>query len=60
MSHYIFRLLSRLQRLDDALRVEQTRRGPDLGRLQRLKQMKRAVKNRLSLHMTGLAPAAAC
>ena len=56
MSNYIFRLLSRHQRIDDALRVEQKRVWPDIAKLQRLKRMKLAVKDRLSALMAGPAP----
>jgi hypothetical protein len=48
MSQQIFRLLSRHQQLDDALRIEQTRRLPDFMRLQRLKRLKLVVKDRLA------------
>jgi hypothetical protein len=56
MSHYIFRLLSRHQQLDDALRSEQKRPWPDFARLQRLKRMKLAVKDRLSALIARRAP----
>ncbi len=49
MSERVFRMLERHQRLDDALRAEQSRRWPDFARLQKLKRMKLAVKDRLSL-----------
>ncbi|MGF7170769.1 hypothetical protein FHS91_002455 [Sphingobium xanthum] len=44
--------MSRHQQLDDALRVEQKRRWPDFARLQRLKRLKLAIKDRLSALMT--------
>ena len=47
MTPQIFRLLSRHQQLDDALRREQRLRWPDTMRLQRLKKCKLAVKDRL-------------
>lgn len=53
MTHQIFRLLSRHQQLDDALRIERKSRWPDFARLQRLKKLKLAVKDRLSTLMTG-------
>ena len=52
MTPYIFRLLTRHQQLDDALRLEQRRRWPDFARLMRLKRMKLAVKDRLAVLMT--------
>lgn len=48
MSDRVFRLLERHQRLDDALRAEQRRRWPDFMRLQQLKRLKLAVKDRLA------------
>jgi hypothetical protein len=48
MSQNVFRLLSRHQQLDEALRSEQRRRFPDFTRLQRLKRLKLAVKDRLN------------
>jgi hypothetical protein len=51
MNDRIFRLLSKHQRLDEALRAEQARRLPDFTRLQRLKRMKLAVKDRLAALM---------
>lgn len=56
MSQHIFRLMSRHQQLDEALRDEQRRRWPDFVRLQRLKRMKLAVKDRLSALMTRRRP----
>lgn len=48
MSKLIFRLMSRHQQIDAALRREQARRLPDFTRLQQLKKMKLAVKDRLT------------
>jgi uncharacterized protein len=48
MSQLIYRLMSRHQQIDTALRREQARRLPDFARLQRLKKMKLAVKDRLA------------
>ena len=53
MTYQIFRLLSRHQQLDDALRIERKSRWPDFARLQRLKKLKLVVKDRLSTLMTG-------
>jgi uncharacterized protein len=47
MSTSAFRLLLTHRRLDDEIRAEQTRRLPDGIRLQRLKKLKLAVKDRL-------------
>ncbi|MBO9671301.1 MAG: YdcH family protein [Sphingobium sp.] len=47
MSKLIFRLMSRHQQIDTALRREQARRLPDFARLQRLKKLKLAIKDRL-------------
>jgi uncharacterized protein len=47
MKSRIFSLLTKHQRLDDALRSEQTQRFPDLTRIQQLKKLKLAVKDRL-------------
>lgn len=53
MTLQIFRLLSRHQELDEALRREQRQRWPDAMRLQHLKKLKLAVKDRLrALTMT--------
>lgn len=53
MTSQIFRLLGQHQRLDEALRREQRQRLPDAMRLQRLKKLKLAVKDRLrALTMT--------
>lgn len=47
MTSQIFRLLGQHQQLDEALRREQRQRWPDAMRLQRLKKLKLAVKDRL-------------
>ncbi|MBU6252551.1 MAG: DUF465 domain-containing protein [Alphaproteobacteria bacterium] len=47
MSLRVFTLLLKHQRLDEALRQEQGRRLPDVFRIQQLKRMKLAVKDRL-------------
>jgi hypothetical protein len=49
MSKLIFRLMSRHHQIDAALRREQARRLPDFARLQRLKKLKLAVKDRLAM-----------
>lgn len=48
MSDRFFLLLTRHQKLDEALRVEQRRPLPDMARLQHLKRMKLRIKDRLS------------
>ncbi|BAK68059.1 hypothetical protein SLG_33840 [Sphingobium sp. SYK-6] len=48
MTYEIFRLLNRHRQLDDALRTEQQRRLPHIWRLQRLRRLKHAVKERLN------------
>jgi hypothetical protein len=57
MSQNIFRLLSKHQQLDEALRLEQRQRWPDFVRLQRLKRLKLAVKDRLNALTTRRRPA---
>lgn len=52
MSYTVFRLLNRHQQIDEALRIEQHRRVPDFARLQRLKKLKLAIKDRLATLMT--------
>lgn len=47
MRNRIYRLLTRHQRLDEELRIEQSRPRPDFARLFRLKRLKLAVKDRL-------------
>ena len=49
MSYLIFHLTHRHQKIDDALRREQSRRWPDFARLQRLKKLKLAIKDRLAM-----------
>ena len=58
MSHHIFRLLDRHQKLDDALREEQKQRAPNSQRLERLNRLQHVVKDRLSrlAHGPYLAP----
>lgn len=48
MSKLIFRLMNHHQQIDSALRLEQARRLPDFARLQRLKKLKLAIKDRLA------------
>lgn len=49
-----FRLAVTHQRLDDAIRDESKRSWPDVARIQRLKKLKLAIKDRLnSLAMRG-------
>jgi hypothetical protein len=57
MSKLIFRLMNRHQQIDSALRREQARRLPDFARLQRLKKLKLAVKDRLAALTMGRTPA---
>jgi uncharacterized protein len=47
MKDGIFRLLLKHQRIDAQLRLEQARRVPDTLRINQLKKMKLAVKDRL-------------
>lgn len=47
MTDSIFRLLTKHQRLDAALRNEQSRRWPDVMRIAQLKKLKLAVKDKL-------------
>lgn len=49
MSQYVFRLMNRHQQIDTALRHEQSRRLPDFARLQRLKKLKLAIKDKLAM-----------
>ena len=56
MSYTVFRLLNRHQQIDEALRIEQRRRLPDFARLQRLKKLKLAIKDRLATLMTRRRP----
>ncbi len=47
MTGFSFRLLVVHRRLDDEIRTALARRWPDVGRVQRLKKLKLAVKDRL-------------
>ncbi len=47
MTLAVFGLLTKHQRLDAALRTEQSRRLPDSIRIQRLKKLKLGIKDRL-------------
>ena len=47
MTMSMFLLMERHARIDDALRKEQRRRFPDVFRMQQLKKLKLAVKDRL-------------
>jgi uncharacterized protein len=47
MTNTFFHLLTKHQRLDAALRSEQSRRWPDVMRIAQLKKLKLAVKDRL-------------
>lgn len=51
MRERIFALLSRHQRLDLEITMEQRRLVPDSGRLQRLKRLKLAIKDRIARAM---------
>ena len=53
MSDRFFHLLSRHQKLDEALRAERRRIVPDMARLQQLKRMKLRIKDRLARLMGG-------
>jgi uncharacterized protein len=55
MSNRSFRLLEQHQRLDEELRGELRRSWPSFARIQRLKKMKLAVKDRLQKLMRGKA-----
>jgi uncharacterized protein len=57
MSQTIFRLMSRHQQIDAALRLEQRLRWPDFARLQRLKKLKLAIKDRLAALLERRGPA---
>lgn len=48
MQDHIFRLMSRHQRLDEEVHREMQRRAPDVFRVQRLKRLKLAIKDRLN------------
>jgi hypothetical protein len=47
MSDRLFRLMERHQRLDDRLRLAQSRRLPDPFEIMRLKKLKLVIKDRL-------------
>lgn len=47
MSERTFRLMQYQQKLDDELRAELRRRWPSFARIQRLKKLKLAVRDRL-------------
>ncbi len=53
MNDRFFHLLSRHQRLDEALRAEQRRMLPDVSRLQQLRRMRQRIKDRLARIMGG-------
>jgi hypothetical protein len=53
MKSGIFRLLMKHQRLDETLRAEQARRWPDVLRINKLKKMKLAIKDRLHQRALG-------
>ncbi len=53
MKQSIFRLLTKHQKLDQALRAEQARRWPDILRIAEMKKLKLALKDRL--HRASLA-----
>lgn len=48
MTFSSFRLMQYHQKLDSELRAERTRRWPDVFRIQKLKRLKLAVKDRLA------------
>lgn len=48
MNFSSFRLMQFHQKLDSELRVERARRWPDVFRIQKLKRLKLAVKDRLA------------
>jgi len=53
MNERFFHLLSKAQSLDEALRLEQSRRAPDTARLWQLARTKRRIKDRLARLMGG-------
>lgn len=56
MSDREFRLIERHRRLDDLLRLAQSRRFPDPFEIGRLKKLKLAVKDRLTRHLSRRTP----
>ena len=50
MTFSSFRLMQYHQKIDRELRVETARRWPDIFRIQKLKRLKLAVKDRLENH----------
>ncbi len=52
MNPHFFKLMLMHQRLDERLRQERVRRWPDVMRIQQLKKLKLAIKDRLA----GLTP----
>lgn len=50
MTFSSFRLLQYHQKIDRELRAEITRRWPDMFRIQKLKRLKLAIKDRLQSH----------
>jgi uncharacterized protein len=53
MTFSLFRLMQYHQKLDSELRAERARRWPDVFRIQKLKRLKLAVKDRLQTLMRG-------
>ena len=53
MSPQIFRALTKHQQLDCALQIERSRAAPNAFRVQQLKKMKLAIKDRLNALSTG-------
>jgi uncharacterized protein len=49
MTFSVFRLMQYHQKLDSELRAERLRRWPDMFRIQKLKRLKLAVKDRLAI-----------
>lgn len=56
MSFFAYRLLSVHRRLDEEIRRHQRQRWPDLTRIQRLKKLKLAIKDRLHRIASGGTP----
>ncbi|MES2781608.1 MAG: YdcH family protein [Pseudomonadota bacterium] len=50
MTFSSFRLMQYHQKIDRELRAENTRRWPDIFRIQKLKRLKLAIKDRLESH----------